>query len=1031
MVSNVGKRVLDPRASLLMAGALLLAGAAVQGQTRGIEPAPAQVKVVHGSSDAPPVDVYYDGTRVLAGVPFPAASGYLEVPAGLAPFAVTAANEPIENAVITVGPVLDAGQAYTVIAYDALAEIKPLLLADNLTAPADATQSRVRAVHAAVGVGEVDILVQAGDQPFSPLYSDVPFGAAGDALEVPSVEYTIGLDLDNDGEPNVTFDPVTPPAGVLVDIIALTDADGPFLFVVINDGTPTTVSLRPQAGTVPTANLRAIHLFDGGPAVDVYGNETLLVGSLPFGSGTGYAEVPAVLTDLAITLPGDNPTSEALLLVPDVPLEENLSYTAAAWNNGGSLSALLLQDNEAPTTNTRVAIRAIHAGNGIPTVDAYAAPFASELGILATLAPGAFTSFLDLPPAEYIIGLDTGRNQTPDIFFNLPPVTGGTVANVFAVNDQGTTPTLFVQLNDADGTVVPVTPFEASTLRALHLSPDAPAVDIWSGGGPTGIAGLEFTEGTASVPLYAGMYDFQVVPAGGTDADSVLDINDVTLLPGMAYTAAVYDSVSTPSALLLVDDFSPIEGMNIRVRVAHTAIGVGQVDVLALSDEGNSVLFGDLDYGSATDVAVLPAGAYKVGIDVDNDLNPELRFDIPELETGTIANVFAVADADGVFLLAQLNGSTTVRLDPQPIPVGNRLAFNFEAGAENWTFASPEVFSPSTGEAAGGQLAITAADNSNSFAFWESPRLSVAAGSIEEHQHEEVMGVRGDSGPGSLYMAEFLVKSEFPTANEIPDVRVRASSFDFQQADVLVISSVENADLSPTSEGQLYRSFFTLPAEETDFRLNFDMLNFDADNATSVTVALDSASLEFLGTAMLMNEATVASFDLTTTETVGFVERTAPPLVAANFEATSAGLTLRYTGEPLAQNESAFGFWFLETEVPFEGGKLYRVRWTVGSEATDANAEDLGTFRLRINDSSFKTSMYVNVDSSTAHARVPVNGEPQVYDLYFQAPAEIDGDNWLFSFDYLLTGDTANDGSIGVSLQGLEITSYDLMMSAQ
>ena len=42
----------------------------------------AKVRVLHGSPDAPNVDVYANGAAVLTDVPFGAVSDYLEVPAG-------------------------------------------------------------------------------------------------------------------------------------------------------------------------------------------------------------------------------------------------------------------------------------------------------------------------------------------------------------------------------------------------------------------------------------------------------------------------------------------------------------------------------------------------------------------------------------------------------------------------------------------------------------------------------------------------------------------------------------------------------------------------------------------------------------------------------------------------------------------------------------------------------------------------------------------------------------------------------------
>jgi hypothetical protein len=116
----------------------------------------------------------------------------------------------------------------------------------------------------------------------------------------------------------------------------------------------------------------------------------------------------------------------------------------------------------------------------------------------------------------------------------------------------------------------------------------------------------------------------------------------------------------------LEDDYAGLAAGDIRIRAIHTASAVGQVDIWnipAMGDPG--ILYENVDYGVAGGALDLPAGAYTVGFDVDDDSSPDVVFDIPALDAGTVANVFAVSDDMGnVFLTAQLNDGTTVRIDP-------------------------------------------------------------------------------------------------------------------------------------------------------------------------------------------------------------------------------------------------------------------------------------------------------------------------------------------------------------------------------
>ena len=59
----------------------------------------------------------------------------------------------------------------------------------------------------------------------------------------------------------------------------------------------------------------------------------------------------------------------------------------------------------------------------------------------------------------------------------------------------------------------------------------------------------------------------------------------------------------------------------------------------------------------------LDAGAHRLGFDVDNDRTPDLRFDLPSLPAGSIANLFAVTDLGGeVWLQAQLQDGTVAAI---------------------------------------------------------------------------------------------------------------------------------------------------------------------------------------------------------------------------------------------------------------------------------------------------------------------------------------------------------------------------------
>lgn len=130
----------------------------------------ARVRVVHASPDAPAVDVYADGNKVLSNVPFKGSSDYLSVPAGPHNFKVYAAgaNPASDAAVIDADATLAAGKDYTIAAVGKVADIKPAVFEDNNSAPA-AGKAHVRVIHASPDAPAVDVAVKGGPVVFSNL----------------------------------------------------------------------------------------------------------------------------------------------------------------------------------------------------------------------------------------------------------------------------------------------------------------------------------------------------------------------------------------------------------------------------------------------------------------------------------------------------------------------------------------------------------------------------------------------------------------------------------------------------------------------------------------------------------------------------------------------------------------------------------------------------------------------------------------------------------------------------------------------
>lgn len=140
--------------------------------------APADIRVVHGISDAPAVDVIANNALTLVdGLAFPSATGYLSVEPDTYLIDVVA---DADNSVVAIDDVevsLEQAMRYTAIANNSLAEPQLNLVTDMPRSIATAAQ--IRLFHASPAAGDVDIYVTTdGDiEDVSPAFAQVAYNA--------------------------------------------------------------------------------------------------------------------------------------------------------------------------------------------------------------------------------------------------------------------------------------------------------------------------------------------------------------------------------------------------------------------------------------------------------------------------------------------------------------------------------------------------------------------------------------------------------------------------------------------------------------------------------------------------------------------------------------------------------------------------------------------------------------------------------------------------------------------------------------
>ena len=389
------------------------------------------------------------------------------------------------------------------------------------------SQAAVRVIHTSHDAPSVDVSVDG-----QVAISDLAYGEPSGYAELPAGTRSIAVTPYNQTSPVVISADLTLMENTSYTVFAVNELANIEPIVAVDARTPNNDKAR----------VRFVHASPDAPAVDIKlndGSGPAVFAGQAFKDVTTYAEVDAGSYTFAVTPAGA--TAEVIVFDP-IAVQNGIVYTVVAHGTLDNSDAYPFAVRVFVDNNTgdgfvdmsaaAAAVKVVHASPDAPGVDLL---LDGQKVNSSALAFPNNTGYLEVTAGDRNVKVNVANTSTSviDATLNLDP---NAAYSVFAVNTVLNIEPLVL----IDDLATPAAGMAHA--RFVHLSPDAPAVDITLTDGTVVFGNQAFKEATAFTPLGAGTYDLQVRLAGTSTV--VLPLNGITLENGKIYTVFAKGLVS-------------------------------------------------------------------------------------------------------------------------------------------------------------------------------------------------------------------------------------------------------------------------------------------------------------------------------------------------------------------------------------------------------------------------------------------------------------------------------------------------------
>jgi hypothetical protein len=226
--------------------------------------------------------------------------------------------------------------------------------------------------------------------------------------------------------------------------------------------------------------------------------------------------------------------------------------------------------------------------------------------------------------------------------------------------------------------ISPITPAGAapagqiSFVRAAHLSPDTPAVDVYLTAFKGGTTSLWLSDvGYGDMSTYrrigAGVYVVSMRLHGAAAASPPALSWTINLKPGLAYTAAAMGKNSKIKTVFIKDTLAgPVAGTGL-VRVVQASSQAGNVTV---STDSGRVVAGELGFGTTSGYVAVPAGEWTVEVKSRTDRTLSSRVKVSVGSESIISVLVLDARGGGLVVRPQLDAAGAANAPKGAVPAG-------------------------------------------------------------------------------------------------------------------------------------------------------------------------------------------------------------------------------------------------------------------------------------------------------------------------------------------------------------------------